>query len=130
MGASRAVLQMLLTGATERLKASMEAGGEGENWQGHWNAREDALHYPYAKKIQDFYRLHRKEKNNNTLEGALGCLEPNMQVVMRTILDRMQTLERRQQQMTRRIEAEEDHRHPSSSGGGEKKYWDVKNEWR
>ena len=46
--ASRAVFQMLQTGATERMKASMEAGGEGENWQGHWIAREDAVTSPAA----------------------------------------------------------------------------------
>ena len=53
------------------------------------------MHYPFAKTIQNFYRKHRKESYNHTLESALKGLDPSMETVMRAMLRRMDSLEKK-----------------------------------
>jgi len=61
--------------------------------------------------------------------------EPNLQIVMRTVLSRMDKLERRQLIAQHRLDSTMEQRRSSSgqdggvSGGGSK-YWDVSRDWQ
>ena len=104
--ASRAIFQLLQTGAASRLREERTNAGRAPNSPDEWDPREDALHYPFAKKIQEFYRKHKSGKYNHALETGLAGLDPNLQVVMRAVMKRVDTLDTRVADLCSALERE------------------------
>lgn len=97
--ASRTIFTMLQTTAAQRVEKEAMENGNSPSAAARackiWQSREDTMHYPFAKTIQNFYRKHRKESYNHTLESALKGLDPSMETVMRAMLRRMDSLEKK-----------------------------------
>ena len=91
--ASRTIFNQLQSTATQRVKDDGRNGLNPSSVVQIWTSREDTLHYPYARTIQRFYRKHKKETYNYSLESALKGLDPSMETVMRAMLGRIDALE-------------------------------------
>ena len=91
--ASRTIFNMLQSTAVQRVQDEGRNGLNPSSVVQIWTSREDTLHYPYARTIQRFYRKHKKETYNYSLESALKGLDPSMETVMRAMLGRIDALE-------------------------------------
>eukprot|EP01043_Picozoa_sp_COSAG02_P036499 COSAG02_NODE_2677_length_8267_cov_29.491797_2_plen_730_part_00 len=116
--ASRTVFTMLQSSAAERVQDEGPSGHRHTSPKPIWTSREDTIHYPFARTIQRFYRRHRKESYNYTLESALKGLDPSMEAVMRAMLGRMDALEAKVSDVAARLDiGEQEDANPPAWGG-------------
>ena len=84
--ASRTIFTIIQNSASKRVAREQIDGSPFSRNRKIWSSREDTMHYSFAKTIQNFYRRHRKEAYNHSLESSLKGLDPYMEVVMRAVM--------------------------------------------